>query len=199
MKENIELQRVKLSDERYQTIRDRHYVPNHGCVGRQLHYLIRLDDNVVGIISGASAVWWTKPRDEFFGIVKENREQIVGHAIINNVVFRLEVQRKNLATQVLALWRQRVQSDWKDKYNDDILGYETFIYGTDESRDKHRNGGIYLGDNWTFAGVTSGRTKSSKAMNASSAWISVDKKLIFVKKAGLLKPDPLAEKQLALF
>lgn len=92
----IELVRCKRSDLTYQKIRDEHYVKNHGCIGRQFHYLVKLDGEVVGIISGASPVWACSPRDNFFGIQKENREIAVGHHIINNVVFRLEKRIPNL-------------------------------------------------------------------------------------------------------
>lgn len=40
MNDDIKLVRCKRSDMMYQQFRDRHYVPNHGAVGQQLHYLI---------------------------------------------------------------------------------------------------------------------------------------------------------------
>lgn len=52
MKYNIKLEQVKRSNLLYQQIRDRHYIPNHGAVGQQIHYLILLDSECVGIISG---------------------------------------------------------------------------------------------------------------------------------------------------
>ena len=72
MKYNIHLERCKRSDERYQNIRDRHYIPNHGTIGQQIHYLVFLDNEVCGIISGASSVFAVKSRDEYFGLTKEN-------------------------------------------------------------------------------------------------------------------------------
>ena len=54
MKYNITLKICKRSDAEYQKIRDRHYVENHGCIGRQCHYLIYISefDSPIGIISG---------------------------------------------------------------------------------------------------------------------------------------------------
>lgn len=46
MKYDFELIRCKRSDPRYQEIRNRHYIPNHGTFGQQMHYLIAL--NVAG-------------------------------------------------------------------------------------------------------------------------------------------------------
>src|SRR5688572_1911059 len=106
MKPKIELVLCKRSDVIYQSIRNRHYVENHGCIGRQLHYLVYVNDAVAGIISGASPVWACSPRDRFFKIDKENRIQMVGRYIINNVVFRLEDSFPNLGTQVLSKWRK---------------------------------------------------------------------------------------------
>ena len=104
MKYNIRLERCKRTDPRYKEIRDRHYIPNHGCIGQQIHYLVFLEDEVVGIISGASAVYAVKARDDFFGLNKENKRPGL-NSIINNVVFRLEKNSKNLGSQILALWR----------------------------------------------------------------------------------------------
>jgi hypothetical protein len=172
----MQLLQVKRSDPTYQKIRDAHYIPNHGCIGRQLHYLIEYEDRIVGIISGASAVWATKPRDEFFGITKDNRIQLVGHEIINNVVFRLEERVPNLGTQVLSAWRKRVIIDWKERYGDTVLGFETFIFGT------NRNGRMYLADNWIHVGETAGNTKLKEhGAYGVTKRISTEKKLVFCK------------------
>jgi hypothetical protein len=172
----IELVLCKRSDPRYQEIRSRHYVENHGCIGRQLHYLVYLDENLVGIISGASPVWACSPRDKFFGIEKSNREKLVGHHIVNNVVFRLEEKIPNLGTQVLSLWRKRVRKDWNERYGDDILGFETFIFG------ENRTGAMYKADNWLYVGETQGNTKfKPHGAYGITERKQVEKKLIFCK------------------
>lgn len=140
------------SDPYYQNIRERHYVENHGTIGRQLHYKILLDGKVVGIITGASAVWACQPRDDFFGITSENREEMIGK-IICNTVFRLEYNRPNLGSRILALFRRRVVYDWIRFYDDAPIGFETFIFG------EGRFGSLYKADNWTFCGLTSGSAK----------------------------------------
>jgi hypothetical protein len=172
----IELVLCKRSDPRYQEIRSRHYVENHGCIGRQLHYLVYLDENLVGIISGASPVWACSPRDKFFGIENSNREKLVGHHIVNNVVFRLEEKIPNLGTQVLSLWRKRVRKDWNERYGDDILGFETFIFG------ENRTGAMYKADNWLYVGETQGNTKfKPHGAYGITERKQVEKKLIFCK------------------
>lgn len=175
----IKLTRCKRSDPRYVLMRDRHYIPNKGCHGQQMHYLVMLDDVHVGIISGASAVWAVASRDIFFGITKENRKAALP-SVINNVVFRLEVHQKNLGTQVLSLWRKTIAIDWEARYGVRVHGFETFVI-----EEPHRKGAMYKADNWAFLGKTAGRTKvHSKALGLKdkAEWVDTDKKLIFAKK-----------------
>ena len=164
------------SDPEYKAIRDRHYIPNKGAIGQQLHYLIVLEREIVGIISGGSAAYATRARDDFFGITKENR-RIALNGIIDNTVFRLERNLPNLGTQVLSMWRRRVAQDWEEKYHVAPCGFETFII-----ENENRKGAMYKADNWTFAGETSGSTKmkihgaDKPAVRAGSV-----RKLVFCK------------------
>lgn len=174
---NIELDLCKRTDSRYIEIRNRHYVENHGCIGRQFHYLVRLDGKIVGIISGASPVWACGPRDGFFGITKDNRVDLVGKHIINNVVFRLEERIPNLGTQTLSLWRKRIVSDWEDRYGDKVIGFETFIFG------ENRFGSMYKADNWLYVGETKGNTKfKPHGAYGITERKSVPTKMIFCKR-----------------
>lgn len=174
--DRIDLVRVKRTNLEYQDIRNRHYVANRGCHGQQLHYLIKLNDETVGIISGASSVWAVAARDTFFGLTKENRRAGLP-SIVNNVVFRLERHTPNLATRVLALWRKHVSVDWQEKYNVEVHGFETFVVESDI-----RKGALYRADNWTFLGETAGNTKAHKGLNTPSVRVATSKKLIFAVK-----------------
>jgi hypothetical protein len=176
MKFNIELVRCKRTDPVYQDIRNRHYVANRGTHGQQLHYLIKLDDTTVGIISGASSVWAVKSRDEYFGLNKDNK-RVALPSIINNTVFRLEKHIPNLATFVLSRWRKRVAADWEDKYGVKVHGFETFVVEED-----HRKGALYLADNWLYLGETAGSTKTHKGLNNKSERIATSVKMIYAKK-----------------
>lgn len=148
----LELRLCKRTDPYYQHIRDRHYVENHGTIGRQIHYKILRENEMVGIITGASAVWACKPRDDFFGITSGNRENVISK-IICNTVFRLEDNRPNLGSQILAIFRRRVVFDWMRLYDETPIGFETFIFG------EGRFGSLYKADNWTYCGLTSGSAK----------------------------------------
>ena len=151
------LEFCKSSDPRYQDIRDRHYVPNHGTQGQQLHFIIHYRNQVVGIISAASSVYAVKARDDFFQIPKDKlvRQQYHLPSIVNNTVFRLEYHEKNLATKVLSKWRRVTEEFWKQLYGVSVTGFETFVVENDT-----RKGALYKADNWTMVGMTSGNAKA---------------------------------------
>jgi hypothetical protein len=174
----LELIRCKRTDEQYQAIRDRHYVPNKGTHGQQLHYLIQYDNQVVGIISGASCVYAVKSRDEYFGLNKDNKKMGLP-SIVNNTVFRLEKHDvPNLGTQVLSMWRKRVSVDWEERYKVKVHGFETFVIEED-----FRKGTVYKADNWDFVGYTSGSTKAhNHGLNNTSERVKTEIKMIYCKK-----------------
>lgn len=151
------LEFCKSSDPRYQAIRDRHYVPNKGTQGQQLHFIIHYKDQIVGIISAASSVYAVKARDDYFSIPKDKsiKQQYYLPAIVNNSVFRLEYHEKNLATKVLSIWRRVTAELWKKLYNVEVIGFETFVVENDT-----RKGALYKADNWTMVGMTSGNAKA---------------------------------------
>ena len=73
---NIELALCQRTHPAYVQFRDKHYISNNGCHGQQLHYLVMLNGQLHGILSGASAVYGVKARDEFFGIENEKRKDV---------------------------------------------------------------------------------------------------------------------------
>ena len=179
-KNNLKLIMCKRTDPIYQSIRDRHYVANHSCVGQQIHYLIYLGDAPIGIISGASAVYAVEARDQFFGLNKDNKVGL--NSIIDNVVFRLEYREPNLGTQILSLWRKTIAVDWEAKYHVVVHGFETFVV-----EEKFRKGAMYKADNWIYLGETAGSSKAHIGENSGLgeskySRIPTIKKLIFGKK-----------------
>ena len=173
---NVKLIRCMRSNPAYQEIRDRHYVKNNGAVGQQIHYLIMLDRDIVGIISGGSAAFAVGCRDEYFGITKENRT-IALNGIVDNTVFRLERNLPNLGTQILAMWRKQIARDWHERYGVKVCGFETFIV-----EESYRKGSMYKADNWDFVGETSGSTKFHQhGAQKSFERRAVEKKLVYCK------------------
>jgi len=177
-KNNIELEYCKMTDDRYQEIRNRHYVPNHGTHGQQIHFIIHYQNKIVGIISGASSVYAVKDRDNFFNMPKDAKakQSLYLPAIINNTVFRLEFHEKNLATRVLSKWRKVIAELWEEIYSVPVIGFETFVVEED-----YRKGTLYKADNWSYVGETAGSTKNHKGLSNPSTRVKTNKKLIYCK------------------
>ena len=174
---NVHLIECKRSNQLYQEIRSRHYVKNNGAVGQQIHYLIYVDKELVGIISGGSAAYAVACRDDYFGITKDNR-RIALNGIIDNTVFRLEKNLPNLGTQILATWRRRIANDWFVRYGVKPCGFETFIV-----EESYRKGSMYKADNWDFVGETSGSTKFHlHGVEKKFERIETGKKLVYCKR-----------------
>lgn len=182
MKSELFLEICKRSDDDYQKIRDRHYVENKGTHGQQVHFKIFDSGELVGIISGASAVYAVASRDNFFRIPsgKDERQKLFLPSIVNNTVFRLEKHTPNLGSRVLSLWRTTISKVWEQLYEVPVIGFETFVV-----EEEYRKGSMYLADNWTKVGVTSGSTKAH-ANGAASPHERVETipKLVFCKWNG---------------
>lgn len=173
-----QLEFCKRTHPLYQDIRDRHYIPNNGTHGQQIHFLVHYNGDVVGIISGASSVYGVRERDRFFDIPcdPKTKKKLYLPAIVNNVVFRLEYHEPNLGTKVLSKWRKVTSELWEELYRVPVIGFETFIIETDT-----RKGSMYKADNWTFVGETSGSTKKHNGLQNKHERVEVDKKLIYCK------------------
>ena len=171
----------------YLSFRERHYIPNNGCHGQQLHYLVLYEGKQIGVISGASAVYGVKARDLFFGIEHEKRK-VQLNSIINNVVYRVENAPRNVPSQALAMWRKRIAADWEYLYQVKVAGFETFVIEAELDDGRTRSGALYRADNWQMLGLTAGSTKSHAAkdgaggMNAAHTRKQVCRKLILARR-----------------
>ena len=184
---SIDLVMCQRTHPMYLQYRDRHYIPNNGCHGQQLHYLVLYEGVQIGVISGASAVYGVKARDTFFGIDNQKRK-IQLNSIINNVVYRVENAPRNVPSQALAAWRKRIAQDWQYLYQVKVAGFETFVIEADLEDGRSRSGALYKADNWQVLGLTAGNTKSHAAkdgaggMNAAHTRKQVCQKLILARK-----------------
>lgn len=201
MRYNFNLHRCSRTNPDYKSIRDRHYIPNRGCIGAQLHYLIELEGQTVGVISGASPTFDVKSRDEFFGLSSDRgRKGAQLRHLFGNNVFRLEVRRPNLGTQVLAEWRRTVVKDFRFEYHRELYGLESFIEPSE-----CRHGALYRADNWQQVGVTAGTARRQHGIRNngqhSVSRIATSKKLIMVRWVGKHQslPSVTWKEQLNLF
>lgn len=175
---DVILEFCKRTNPQYQDIRNRHYIPNKGTHGQQIHFLIHFEGEIVGIISGASSVYAVKARDNFFEIPsdKQVKQSLYLPAIVNNTVFRLEKHYKNLGTKVLSKFRKVIAYLWEEIYNIPVIGFETFVIETD-----YRKGSVYRADNWSYVGQTFGNTKTHKGLNTPSKRNQAERKMIYCK------------------
>lgn len=87
--------------------------------------------------------------------------------IANNTFFHLErnsgYPTRNFAQKVIAAWRGRVIIDWKEKYSDSIVGFETLV-------ELPRSGECYRRDGWKEVGTTKGYTCKRVAGISTDSW-----------------------------
>ena len=182
-KELVSLELVQRTNPLYKQFRSRHYIPDRGLVGQQLLYLVFYGNEVVGVIGGASAVFTSQARDEFWDLStdKDTKTRQL-NSIVNNCIFRLEYPAPNLATIVLAMWRKRIATDWKEQYGVEVAGFETFVVEERLWNGKTRNGACYRADNWELQGITKGYGDTNVRGREHQDKTLKAKKLIYCKR-----------------
>lgn len=169
----IALEQVKKSNAFYSNLFLTHYPGSKGIMGRQFHYLIHYKKGIAGIIGANSPPLNYKKFNVFFG------DRFTEKNWLNNNVYRLIYNEKNLGTKVLRLFRNRIRMDYEKQYQLPLIGLITFV-------EPPRNGAIYLADNWTLLGKTEG--KQCRRSGDHGKWVNKEwssggaKKLIFAIK-----------------
>jgi len=166
-KMGLVLERTTKGDKIFSTLYRTHYPKSKGIIGRQINYFIKKDGELLGIIGGSSPPLRYRKFSAYFD------SQYTMLNWLNNNVFRLIVHEKNLGTQILKLFRQQIKIDYEEKYGDELVGLVTFV-------EPPRNGAIYRADNWTFLGMTQGRT--CRRPGKEKQWSAGTQKLIFAIK-----------------
>ncbi len=138
-----------------------HYSQPKGFVGRNICYEISFGGKVYGHIVGGSATKFLKGRNEFFGIEKVSNE------IVNNIFFHIErsvgYPIRNFAQECLQKFRSEIHKDWKEKYGDDVIGFESLV-------ELPRTGECYRRDGWKLVGQTIGYTCKRTAGKGTDNW-----------------------------
>jgi hypothetical protein len=169
------------SKEDKQTV-DRLVVEHHGyvasarTVGRCIKYMIYLDGNLVGTFWLGSGFKPT-PKDllRFFDVSQKQFDKMF-NSVADNKRFCLSSRVPNLGSMSLSSIRQRAAYDWKAKYGDDLIAIVTTVGAG-------RKGSVYLADNWTVIGQTSGLPGNRKSV--SMKWDEEETiKTRFVKPTG---------------
>lgn len=126
-----------------------HYSQPKGFVGRNICYAVMWGNTYHGGIVGGSATLHLPGRHEFLQTTRADLDNI-----INNIFFHVEPKSvrypcRNFTQTVLKYFRQQVVEDWKNKYGDTVIGFETLV-------ELPRSGDCYIRDGWTLVGQTKG-------------------------------------------
>lgn len=206
------LEQIKRTDPKILKNMSIHYSKPKGFVGRNICYAIYWqtetqvlenhigEQNVTtpivskiyyGSIVGGSATMNLPGRNEFFNFEKSNSENL--NQVINNIFFHVEkIETQNgpkypvryFTSKILKLFRSQIQIDWKNKYNNSVIGFESLV-------ELPRTGECYKQDDWILVGQTKGFTckrgpgkDKNEKFSGTRVWDyeNLRPKLVFCKK-----------------
>lgn len=191
---SITLEPIKRTDSRILVDMAIHYSQPKGFVGRNICYAAMVEDTYYGAIVGGSSTLHLAGRDEFFGLTKEIKRDTLKQ-IVNNIFYHIEKKNgrypvRNMVPTVLGLFRERITLDWKSKYGDEVIGFESLI-------ELPRTGEAYKRDGWIEVGVTKGQTCKRVAGQGTDSWTgkrvwdtkNLRPKKVFVRWADTVEAD----------
>jgi len=155
---------TKRTDERLISRMAIHYSQPKGFVGRNICYAIMFDSIYYGHIVAGSATRFLPNRNDYFGITISKLNNIV-----NNIFFNISYSNgskypiRNFTSVVVEKWISIVQNDWRDKYGDTVIGFETLV-------EKPRIGELYIKAGWECIGETKGFTCKRISGVSSDNW-----------------------------
>lgn len=140
-----------------------HYSQPKGFVGRNICYRIVCNGIRYGSIVGGSATLHLPGRHEYLGTDKSKLNNIV-----NNIFFHVEKVNnrypiRHFVSDCLKTFRKQIVKDWKIKYLDDVIAFESLV-------ELPRSGSCYKHDGWILVGQTKGFTCKRTAGTGTDSW-----------------------------
>ena len=135
-----------------------HYLHNPRLVGEQLRYVAEVEGEWLALLSWSGAAYHIAGRDQWIGWSDMQRRNRL-HFVVSNSRFLLRTPRgeaPNLASRILRLSLQRLDSDWRKHYDHGLLLAETFV------DIEAYAGTCYKASNWIELGKTRGFERSGK-------------------------------------
>lgn len=160
----LELRQTKRTDGDLLLRMETHYSQPKGFVGRNICYAVFYDSIYYGHIVAGSASRFLPNRNEFLGITIENL-----NCVINNIFFNVSPPNgcsypiRNFTSFVVKSFVEQSKKDWKSKYGDVCVGFETLV-------ERPRTGTLYLRAGWTLIGETKGFTCKRTAGKGTDDW-----------------------------
>jgi hypothetical protein len=137
-------------------IEQEHYLHNPTLVGEQLRYVAEVDGRWLALLSWSGAAYHIAGRDRWIGWSDMQRRNRL-HFVVSNSRFLLRTGRgqyPNLASRILRLSLERLESDWHRHYGHGLLLAETFV------DIEAYAGTCYKASNWIELGKTKGFERS---------------------------------------
>jgi len=139
-----------------------HYLGYDRAISETMKYAVYARDGtpISNLMFGASA-WACRPRDEFIGWDREQRQAGLRYTANNNrFLIYPWIRVRFLASHILSLICRRISCDWQARYGHGIYCLETFV-------ERPRFRGIsYQASNWVCVGQTTGRGRNSTTSRA---------------------------------
>ncbi len=166
----IILEPIKRTDPRILANMAIHYSQPRGFVGRNICYAILAAGVFYGTIVGGSSTLHLAGRDVFFGMeaLEGGARTAMLNRIVNNIFYHVEkvdgrYPCRWFTAKVLAAFRETVVNDWRTRYGDDVIGFESLV-------ELPRTGECYKRDSWTLVGQTKGYTCKRVAGKGTDDW-----------------------------
>lgn len=128
-----------------------HYSQPKGFVGRNICYACFYSKVYYGHIVAGSATRYLPGRNEYLGISIKQLDNVVNNVFFNVSPVNGQYPVRNFTSGIVKLFVKQAARDWKTKYGDDCIGFETLIQ-------KPRTGELYLRAGWEVVGETKGYT-----------------------------------------
>jgi hypothetical protein len=159
----LELKITKRTDENLLARMETHYSQPKGFVGRSICYAVFYNSRYYGHIIAGSATRFLPGRNEFLGISLDTLNLAINNIFFNVSPVDNKYPIRNFTTEVVKLFVRTARIDWKIKYGDSCIGFETLI-------EKPRTGELYLKAGWRVVGETKGYTCKRTNGKGTDSW-----------------------------
>lgn len=159
----LELIKTKRTDSNLLSRMANHYSQPKGFVGRNICYAILYSGVYYGHIVAGSAALHLPNRNEFFGIEKSSLNSIINNIFFNVTPVDGHYPIRNFTTTIVKAFIEQARRDWRVKYGDECIGFETLV-------ERPRTGELYLRAGWQVVGETKGYTCRRTAGKGTDTW-----------------------------
>jgi hypothetical protein len=159
----IDLEVTKRTDPRLLDRMQNHYSKPKGFVGRNICYAIYHKGIYYGHIVAGSATRFLAGRNEFLGIEIGDINHVINNIFFNVSPVNGKYPIRNFTSAVVKSFCERASMDWVQKYNDQVVGFETLV-------EKPRTGELYIKAGWEKVGETVGYTCKRVSGRGTDNW-----------------------------